>query len=112
MVVSTAVMHLVQGGCLQVTERLKLQLQAHLLSESSAEIKNPSLSQLRMNFIVKKILLFLSSEELVYALRHRSKCEERREAVSFLFMKRFSKFCTLYSCTYIYIFNIYMYNMV
>lgn len=54
MVVSTAVMHLVQGGCLQVTERLKLQLQAHLLSESSAEMKNPSLSQLRMNFIVKK----------------------------------------------------------
>lgn len=54
MVVSAAVMHLVQGGCLQVTERLKLQLQDHLLSEASAEIKNPSLSQLRMNFIVKK----------------------------------------------------------
>lgn len=82
MVVSTVVMYLVQGGCLQVTERLKLQLQDHLLSEASAEIKNPT-CQLRMNSIVKNFLLFLSSEELVYTLRHRSKCEERREAVSF-----------------------------
>lgn len=70
MVVSTAVMHLAQGGCLQVTERLKLQLQDQVLCEASAEMKSLHLSQLRMNFIVKNFLLFLSSEELVYALRH------------------------------------------
>lgn len=81
-------MHLVQGGCLQVTERLKLQLQDHLLIEASAEIKNPNLSQLRMNFIVKNFLLFLSSEELVYALRHQSKYEEKKGGCFFPFYKK------------------------
>lgn len=110
-IVSTAVMHLAQGGCLQVTERLKLHLQDHLLCEASAELKSPNLSQLRMNFVVKNFLLFLSSEQLVYALRHRSKCEERREAVSFFFIKgsASSVHCI---AVHIHIFNICGYNMV